>query len=226
MAVHAPHDLEAPASVVSAYFSDVFLHLDEMRVRMEALFAAGPVSAGEVSAAIAPLVGRTLADQRLMGSGFVAARHVLSDKALYLAWWQGENRQLLAEAEAPDSGDPLDYTRHEWFRVPARTGLPHVAGPYVDYVCTDEYVLTATAPVVVDGVMVGVVGADTLVETLELMLLPSLREAGDGATVVNGAGRAVVSQSPRIATGSLVDVQGSREVLPCGDLELAVVIPD
>ncbi|KAA1424486.1 hypothetical protein FE697_000690 [Mumia zhuanghuii] len=225
MTVQATHDLEPPAAVVATYFSDVFAHLDAMRAAMEALFANGPVSAAEVSDAVAPMAARTLADPRRMGAGFVAARRALSDKALYLAWWQGENRQLLAEAEAPDSGDALDYTRHEWFRVPERTHRPHVAGPYVDYVCTDEYVLTATVPVLVDDQMVGVVGADTLVETLELMVLPSLRAVGEGATVVNGAGRAVVSQSPRIATGSRVDVARSREALGCGDLEFAVVIP-
>ncbi|MFI5429407.1 cache domain-containing protein [Aeromicrobium sp. UC242_57] len=128
---------------------------------------------------------------------------------------------MLGEAGAPDTGEPLDYTRHPWFRTPERTGQPHVTGPYVDFVCTDQYVMTATTPVVSRGQMVGVVGADTLVETLERLLLPTLRSAG--ATVVNDDGRAVASADPHIATGSLVRLGDHDEVVACSRLPLSVV---
>lgn len=111
----------------------------------------------------------------------------------------------------------MDYTRHEWFRTPLRTGRRHITGPYVDFVSTDEYVVTSTAPVLVGTVMVGVVGADTLVETL---LLPRLRQAGQRATLVNHMGRAVVSADAHTATGTLVDLTGAREIQRCRDLPL------
>ena len=36
----------------------------------------------------------------------------------------------------------------------------HLTGPYVDYVCTDDYTITITTPVRVAGRLVGVVGTD------------------------------------------------------------------
>ena len=96
-----------------------------------------------------------------------------------------------------------------------------MTGPYVDFVCTDEYVMTSTAPVLSGGRMVGVVGADTLVETLEKLLMPSLRAAG--ATVVNDLGRAVASSDPHLATGSLIDLDDCRDIIACARLPLSVV---
>ncbi|PJJ57476.1 hypothetical protein CLV56_1708 [Mumia flava] len=222
MPVKTQHDLGDVVATVDDYFLTLFARLEAMRDRVAALFDAGPVASSAASTAIAPLVRDLLTDERVMGSGFVAGHGTLSDRALYLAWWQGEDRHLLAESESPDSGDALDYTRHPWYRVPERTGRRHLAGPYVDFVCTDEYVMTATVPVLADGRMVGVVGADTLVETLEGMLLGLLREADPSALLVNDHGRAVVSASPRVATGSLVDLASAPEVLPCADLPLRV----
>ena len=39
------------------------------------------------------------------------------------------------------------------------TGERAITGPYVDYLCTDQYTLTFTAPLVVDGRFLGVAGA-------------------------------------------------------------------
>lgn len=204
---------------VEQHFHRVFDELARWQAALGDLFAAGPVSADLATTAIA---GRVIAfldgPHHLVGAGFVAARHALSDKALYLAWWQGDDRRLLAEPTL-NATDSFDYTRRPWFATPERTGRRHLTGPYVDFVCTDEYTVTATAPVVADGRMVGVVGADTLVETLEDMLLPGLRAAG--ATLVNEHARAVVSADPHVGPGDRV--QG-RETLSCRDLPLAVVL--
>ena len=81
--------------------------------------------------------------------------------------------------------------------------------------------MTSTAPVISRGTMVGVVGADTLVESLEGLLLPVLRSAG--ATLVNDQGRTVVSADPHLATGNLLDLAAYAEVAPCRDLPLSVV---
>jgi len=217
-------EVAACAETVESYFGELFDDLERMRGRLTELFATHPVSSSLAGNTIEPLALLMLEREQIVGAGFVAAPDALSDRRLYLAWWQGDNQQLLAESAAPASGDPLDYTRHEWFRTPLRTGRRHITGPYVDFVCTDEYVVTSTVPVLVGGAMVGVVGADTLVETLETMLLPILRQAGNRATLVNHMGRAVVSADPHTATGTLVDLASVREILSCRDLPLSVVI--
>jgi len=127
----------------------------------------------------------------------------LADRDLYLAWWQGEEQQPLAERGVPIGHHVFDYTRHEWFETPRATGIRHVTGPYVDYVCTDEYVLTATVPVHVDGRMAGVAGADTRLETFEQLMREPLRDGGD-VVLVNSHDRCVVAADPLLRSGQKI----------------------
>ena len=218
--VAGPTTAEESLRDVEHHFHRVFDELAAWQASLGELFASGPVTAAVATAAIAARVIAFLdGPHHLVGAGFVAARNALSDKPLYLAWWQGDDRRLLAEPTL-SATETFDYTRRPWFANPEVTGQQHITGPYVDFVCTDEYTLTATAPVLVDGRMVGVVGADTLVETLEGLLLPGLRTAG--ATLVNEYGRAVVSADPHIGPGDRVD--GGRETLASAGLPLAVVL--
>jgi hypothetical protein len=55
-----------------------------------------------------------------------------------------------------------------------------------------------------DGSLAAVVGSDVYVARAERLLLPRLRAAGRPATVVNAAGRVVVSTSSAHVAGSLV----------------------
>ena len=128
----------------------------------------------------------------------------------------------------------------------ARTGTRHLTGPYVDYVCTDDYTITVTTPVRVDGEMVGVVGTD------------ALRGADRaGAPPVHPRSRCAVRRRQRIGThrdrdrvaprarfdaadrralrsarsAARAESRAGRDVLPggqtvlaCGDTSLAVVM--
>lgn len=214
-------ELAACVERVETHFHHILDQLESMRAPLVGLFDRGPVDADTARSSIEPLVRTFLATSDIVGAGYVAARGALDDQPLYLAWWQGDDQHLLAEPDAPATGAPLDYTRHPWFRTPERTGEPHVTGPYVDFVCTDEYVMTSTTPVFSHGRMVGVVGADTLVETLEKLLLPTFRAVG--ATLVNDLGRTVMSADPHQATGSLIDLAECSEVVSCARLPLSVV---
>jgi hypothetical protein len=206
--------------VVERHFHRILEELGAWQGALGELFAAGPVTAAMATAAIASRVIAFLdGPTHLVGGGFVAARDALADKPLYLAWWQGDDRRLLAEPTLTAT-DTFDYTRRPWFATPEATGRHHVTGPYVDFVCTDDYTVTTTAPVLVAGRMVGVVGADTLVETLERMLLPGLRAVG--ATLVDEHGRAVVSADPHVGPGDRVGA--GRDTLACAGLPLALVL--
>lgn len=193
-------DVSADCAVrIEQHFGSILTELERVRAEVGALFAAGPVTSNQLRAHVEEGALAFLQDPNLLGGGFVAAPDALSDRRLYLAWWQGAGRDFLGEAEVPGTRDAIDYTRQSWFRVPERTGQLHIAGPYVDFVCADEYVMTTTLPVYADGRLVGVAGADTTVETLERMLLPGLREIR--GTLVNAQGRVVVSADPHRATG-------------------------
>lgn len=206
--------------LVCALFEDLFAVIDRIQTTLTTAFADGPVSAADVHRLVGPDARALLDGGLALGAGYVAAPDALTDHALHLAWWQGEEQKLLGASDSPASGAPFDYTLREWYRTPEQTARRHITGPYVDYVCTDEYVLTCTAPVLLDGRMYGVAGADVLVETLETTLLDAVRAAG--VTLVSAHGRAIVSADHRLAPGTLVDLEGAHAV-PCGDLPLLLV---
>jgi hypothetical protein len=221
-----------------------------------ALTGTGAPDAQRLDPVIQALVGAELERDRALitGAGFVAAPGYLADAQWHLAWWLSSAntfgragssalRRLDAVSD-PDSEQFRDYTTLEWWRVPERTGRRHLTGPYVDYLCTDDYTVTITTPVVADGAMIGVVGADAYVARLERELLPVLREWGGNGTLVNASGRIVASTDSRRATGALLRIEGlaaalaplhdehsaqpawldgGELVVPCGDTTLALV---
>lgn len=173
----------------------------------------------------------TAAQTPLIGAGFVANPGYVADAEWFLAWWLGENNTLgtvpaaqvppIRRLEAnldPASESFRDYTTLEWWRVPIRTRKSHITGPYVDYLCTDDYTLTLTTPVYLDNVnFIGVLGVDIYVKTIEKTLLSKLRLIGNPATLINSAGRVIVSTDAHLAAGSLLRLPGLTEFLRSGE---------
>jgi len=241
----------SPADVairVAETIDGIFAMIDGWRDLLEHRLAAADALTAETVDTIAetfavPTVsGETL----LTGAGFVAAPGALQDAEWHLAWWLGTSgsphgARRLATIDDPSHEQFRDYTALEWWRVPATTGARHLTGPYVDYVCTDDYTVTITTPVVREGRMVGVVGADALVDRLERVLLPVLRAGSTPATLVNASCRVVTSTDARREPGSMlrddglatavkalsstpVTLPGGASVLACGDTSLALVV--
>ena len=183
----------------------------------------------------------------LVGAGLVLAPGVLDDARHWMEWWHhgpgGDTsvRRLHPVLDAA-AENFYDYTVLPWFAIPRDTGARHVTGPYVDWLCTEEYTLTFTAPLF--GVhpergrqYLGVVGADIVNSWVERRLLPLLHRTGRPAALVNAEGRVVVANHPALVTGSVthrVDVPGlwsGREadgaaLHRVGELPLAVLVLD
>ena len=138
-------------------------------------------------------------DRPLYGAGFCGSDTVVTE-GNPLAWWQGPERLLLASSTFGHGQAAIDLERLEWYRVPRQTGTQHVAGPFVDYLCSNEITLTSSVPLIVDGELWGVACADVLVATIEESLLPSMSGI-EGAALVNAHGRVVVSSDPDRETG-------------------------
>jgi hypothetical protein len=253
---------DAIALRVAAVIDPVFALIDGWQQELERLLVDDPEPrAADLDPAIASTVAAELdrAGTLITGAGFVAAPGYLADAPWHLAWWlsdantfrpaPGGGIRRLEAVSDPDSEAFRDYTTLEWWRVPERTGTRHLTGPYVDYLCTDDYTVTVTTPVTVGGEMVGLVGADMYVARLEQVLLPVLREATQPCTVVNASGRIVASTDAHRATGALLRLEGLAEMLapvrasggavaptdaatlpggatvvPCGDTSLALVV--
>ena len=201
--------IQAAAAIVEDYFTaPVRTLLDWVDPYAAEVFdarAAGPLTRSRIDALVEPHALRTLdlPGVPVYGAGFIAAIDLLSDAHSHLAWWQGEDRRQLVLASQSLNKENIDYSALEWFRVPMATGEPHVAGPYVDYLCSDEYTLTVSLPVWQGKRFLGVVAMDLLVDDVERELLPALREFGD-VSVVNASQRVLASTETRLAPGDSV----------------------
>ncbi|EWT01062.1 hypothetical protein N865_11630 [Intrasporangium oryzae NRRL B-24470] len=143
------------------------------------------------------------------GAGAVMAPGVLADAPYWLEWWvvDGASRPTVSKLAAETDTRAIgfrDYTELPWYSRPFESGERHITGPYVDYVCTDQYTLTFTQPVHVAGEFVGIVGADVLVAWFEEHLLEVLDGIEPPCLVVNASGRIVTSSDPAWVTGDLV----------------------
>lgn len=250
---------EQIARRIASTIDPVFAVIDGWRDALAAELASdADPRAARLDPVVAELVGPELErpGSLITGAGFVAAPGFLADAPWHLAWWLSGSNTFGAGAGAglrrldavsdPDSEQFRDYTTLEWWRVPARTGTRHLTGPYVDYLCTDDYTVTITTPVRVGDEMAGLVGTDLYVARLEQVLLPVIRESGHPCTLVNASGRIVASTDARRATGALLRIEGLAEalaplrdavtmtdatalpggatVVPCGDTSLALVL--
>jgi len=153
------------------------------------------------------------ADPPLAGAGVVVAPYVLTDEPYWLEWWLAgpddspASATRLAADVNPDSVTFRDYTTLAWFEEPQRTGERGITGPYVDYLCTDQYTLTFTAPLSVDGRFLGVAGVDVLARWFEqhlFVLVDEREELDEGCVVVNRSGRVVACPTGTWVTGDLI----------------------
>lgn len=219
---------EECAAEVGNIFDSIFASIGLWRLAVEHHAAAqdGRLTRSGIDDLIEGIVIPEFAreDSAIIGAGFVAAPGAIVDAEWHLAWWLGDRNTFgmgstvphirrLEAVEDPAAESFRDYTALEWWRVPERTGRRHITGPYVDYLCTDEYTLTLTEPVFFRNRSLGVVGADLYAEDLERALLPELRAAGPSVTLVNSSGRVLVSTDVHLATGSLLRFDGLAQAL-------------
>lgn len=196
---------QALADRVSGLLHDVFAGLERLRADTERALSTGPrdrTRLAPLRGGAADLLGRP--DRLVSGAGYVAEPGFLSDVAHWLQWWTTGERGPQS-LDLPLDGRPggaLDYVRQPWLTGPRASGRRQVTGPYVDYVCSDEYVLTLSVPVRVGGAFAGIVGADVPVSRLEPHVV-ELHALGRPAALVNATGRVVVGAGG-LLSGALV----------------------
>lgn len=190
---------------VDAFFDGVFAPLERWMPQLEATLRAqiqqGRITGAQLANALERGAHAILdeAERPLYGAGYCASDAIVAE-GNPLAWWQGPDRSLLASSTFGPGQAAIDLVRLEWYRVPERTGKRHVAGPFVDYLCSNEITITSALPVVVEGEFWGVACADVLVHSLEGAMLKDLSIAKD-VTLVNASGRVVLSTDPDYETG-------------------------
>jgi hypothetical protein len=203
-------DAAALAWSASQVLEPVFERLGRLAAAVLASRPAGPErgrwsasDADQVRSALLALIGE---DRLAVGFGFAAAPGEVDDLARYMCWYQrkGERIERLRLNFDPTSIDVYDYLEMEWFGL-AEQGRPRVAfGPYVDYSGADQYIVTATVPVVVDDRFVGIAGVDLAAGELERRLIQVLRGTALDAAIVSAERRVIAANTPRWVVGSRV----------------------
>ena len=205
MSEAAERALDDAIERVDDFFDGVFSPLQDWLPSLQPQISDWMDDASFTGAQLAALVEADVSrildssERPLYGAGYCASDAVVTE-GNPLAWWQGPERSLLASSTFGPGQAAIDLVRLEWYRVPAATRERHVAGPFVDYLCSNEITITSAMPVEVDGTFCGVICADVIVASLEQVLLPRVAELVD-ATLVNLGGRVVVSTDPGYETG-------------------------
>lgn len=147
------------------------------------------------------------ADPLAIGAGAIFSPEVVSDGAHVLEWW-------VAQPDSPPTrlvldltpGGPryYDYEKLPFFTTALATGRQTIWGPYVDYLGSDEYILTHTTPIAVAGRLAAVVGYDMRIRDLEAAIMPALRSIPGDAALLNASGRVVIGNSGRYLVGERV----------------------
>ncbi|MFF1634343.1 cache domain-containing protein [Leifsonia sp. NPDC058248] len=208
--------LVGSAAVIGSLFDRVVAQLGDWRTGILSDGTA-ETTAARLDERVRALVVPALAadDPLLIGAGFIASPELVRGRDVHFAWWLGplEANPVFGATTEPAKLDlatrnHADYLRDfrslEWYRIPESTHQTHITGPYVDHLCACDYIITITAPVEVEGGMIGVVGADILVKRLERELLPALLAIERPVSLVNEVGRVMVSTDPALGAGSIL----------------------
>lgn len=203
-------DARSVIDALSAMIDDVFTQVGSVRDRLAdcfLIFGEDPLTRRDI-ASIQPRLKSELHSGAglLRGVGVALSPGLLMDARLWIDWWVIDNagrvQATVFDFDA-DSLDYYDYTTAEWYLAPSRGEDRSLVGPYVDFSGLNDYIVTATTPVSVDGRFVGVAGADLRVDEIERRLYTANRRFGGELVVVNSSDRIVASTSTRYIVGSL-----------------------
>ncbi|ROO89670.1 hypothetical protein EDD29_7375 [Actinocorallia herbida] len=208
-----------------ALTDEVFAAVAAVREATVRLAGGGPLRSTDL-AALRPLLFERLGPL-VVGLGFIALPGLLADSHWYLEWWQhdpdgGVPRQFNAELD-PARPAFYDYTQWDWFAGPQAGAERSICGPYVDYLCTDEYSLTFSLPVLAGGAFVGVAAADVFVSAFERAVLPALKDLRAPAFIASAAGRVIASTSARWTSGAVYRGAPGHTSHPIGRTGLSLI---
>lgn len=207
-----PSAVRRASELVDAHVDAVFEMVETVRDQVVTLLRPdySRLLRGADLRVLEPLLRNALsggACPRLAGLGYIAAVGFLTDHERWLEWVRRTEDGSMTRLEPdldPDSFGYYDFTAADWFRRPLATHGRSVVGPYVDFAGTDEYVVTLTVPVEVEGRVLGVAGADLRPGDLSKAVMPALCSIAADAVLLNAEGRVVVSNSSHWQIGSLL----------------------
>ncbi|TCK21079.1 cache domain-containing protein [Pseudonocardia endophytica] len=222
-------DLDDPVGDLARWFADTFADIGTMNrdfsAEIERHTSPGDDVARLADAARDPLgerARRFLADHPSAdGAGLVFARPDDAGSPSAIEWWErgpdGEVGRCQFGVD-PAGARFYEYDRLEWFTRAYHDGRPWIAGPYIDYLGVEQYIVTLTVQAVAHGRAVGAAGIDIRVRDLERVLLPILRRIPGEAAVLNPHNGVLVGNSSRLLAGDrLPEIPDGFRLTDLGD---------
>lgn len=230
------HDVDPDGAVreLSGWFAGVFTGIEAMSRDFTALIEGASTPADDVAglaaasrAALRERARRFLHEHPSAdGAGLVFARPVDARSPSVIEWWvrgRGGDVDRYRFGTDPAAAGYYEYDRLEWYVRAYRDGRPCIAGPYIDYLGVDQYVVTVMVQALAHGRPVGAAGIDVRVDELERALMPILHRVPGEAAVLNAHDTVLVGSSSRLLAGErlagppdgfrLTPLPGSRDLL-------------
>ena len=207
-----------PWSDLADEFERVFADLERTAAEFEASYTAcassGSYTVADI-AALRPRIHATLErfDTLAVGTGLVFTPTVVKDAPHWLEWWWREGSrppEPLRVNLDPQDPDFFDYVHNEWYDAPIRGRRRHVAGPYLDYVCTNQYTFTLAVPAYHEGRPLGVAAMDVPCDRIESRIMPSLCAEATPQVLLNAAGRVIAAGRASAAPGTRLTAHRNR----------------
>lgn len=203
----------AVAEEIANWFNGLFRDLDQLGNELTVLVE--PDFHGDAPYEVTPTTSAKLRKRAieylelhptLDGAGLIFPVDLQKPGKARLEWWIRSGREFIRQKFNldPNAGQFYDYEILEWwlggFHEEGRT----IAGPYIDHLGVDDYIITMTVPAYADGKKVGVAGMDMVMSQVESKLLRMLAPLGPGTALLNRHNSVIVGNSGALSTGILV----------------------
>lgn len=142
----------------------------------------------------------------LDGAGLIFPVALQKPGKARLEWWIRNGSEFVRQKFNldPSSGQFYDYEILEWWQAGYEEERRSIAGPYIDHLGVDDYIVTMTAPAYAHGKKIGVVGMDMVMAEVETKLLRMLAPLGSGTALLNRHNSVIVGNTGSLSTGILV----------------------
>ena len=167
-------------------------------------------------------------DRRIIGAGLIPSPDFLPDAPWHSCWWTSRWNQTnqatirpLRISDNPQSASFYNFTVQDWWTGPKNTDGLHITGPYIDYICSNEFTLTLSRPFYVDHHFAGMAGLDLSAATLEHEVCEQLLRLDRPAALISHEQRVLASTNTSLLCGDLVaDLNNThaKATIDCGAL--------
>lgn len=210
---------EQIAVLLEDIFAALIMSTRDLSSRIHPALSAAPITGivcnkqreSRLRKSLYPAIEKVLSEsQYCSGAGF--ASHLATDSPAqpyywFLEWWFKHPRSHQQSCLILDQATQqrLDFSTFEWFKNTPDVKEVYLHGPYVDYLCSSAYTITAASRVLIDGNSVGVAAVDILVSRIEEALWPMIKQIGGRVIITNHDNRVMFSTHSKYRIGSLIN---------------------